>query len=294
VTMEKQLTTLADVADLRKLQTLYLKDWPKHCVGFFWLDNYLRWLAKDPTLKYLKFYTLNGDWCTDGLFILVHRYQLFFCNLSRQKTPELQTALQLLDWSSAYKVSAIHETHHAIYKQLTAERQLYLDREMNTIMYHMSSSQAKDLQVTCPSEYYLADVQLEHAELINDLWSARHTGSLKLIQMLIENNTNVGLFERSTGSLCAWCLRLQSGFLGALEVLQTHQRRGLGVVVAAAITRRIATELNHDVTALVNMNNTAACKVFDRLGFRLVEGEHYYWSMCLPEKESPINWPSNL
>ncbi|XP_062141823.1 uncharacterized protein LOC133849744 [Drosophila sulfurigaster albostrigata] len=292
--MATQLTTISDVAELMKLQALYLKEWPKHCVGYFWLDNYLRWLAKDPALKNLKFYTLNGDWRTDGLFILVHRYQLFFCNLSRQKTMELQTALQLLDWTKAYKVSAIHESHHAIYKQLVAKRQLCLDREMNTIMYSLSCNQAKELQVTCPPEYYLDSVRLEHAELINDLWSARHSGSLKLIQLLIENNTNVGLYERSTGELCAWCLRLQSGFLGALEVLQTHQRRGLGLVVAAAIARRIANELNHDVTALVNMNNIAACKVFDRLGFTLVEGEHYCWSMCLPEKESPINWPSNL
>lgn len=214
-----------------------------------------------------------------------------------------------MDWTRGYKVSAIHETHHGIYKQLLKEHHLCMDREMKTIMYRLPCEQAKALQFSCPSGYFLDNVRLEHAELINELWSAKHTGSLKLIQLLIEMNTNVGLYDQATGQLCAWCLRfvgyeyvkptrieflhlyrLQSGFLGALEVLHTHQRRGLGLVVAAAIAKRIANDLNHDVTALVNLNNAAACKVFAKLGFMLIEGEHYYWSMCLPTEGGSINW----
>lgn len=122
-------------------------------------------------------------------------------------TPELVRALGLLDWSRGFKVSAIHETHHGIYKSLLAERQLRMDREMKTIMYHMPFSKAQMLQITCPTGYYLDSVRVEHAELINDLWSARHVGSLKLIQLLIEHNTSVGLYDQETGELCAWCLR---------------------------------------------------------------------------------------
>ncbi|TDG40432.1 hypothetical protein AWZ03_013148 [Drosophila navojoa] len=288
--MASSLTTISNLAELTALKELHLKDWPKHCVGFYWLDNYLRWLQKNPNTKYLTFYTLNGNWRRDGLFILVHRYQLFFSNLSRQKTPELLTALTLMDWTRGYKVSAIHETHHAIYKQLLAEHHLFMDREMKTIMYRLPCEQAKELQVNCPPGYFLDNVRLEHAELINELWSAKHPGSLKLIQLLIEMNTNVGLYDQATGQLCAWCLRLQSGFLGALEVLPTHQRRGLGLVVAAAIAKRISGDLNHDVTALVNLNNTAACRVFEKLQFMLIKGEHYYWSMCLPTAESSLSW----
>lgn len=132
---------------------------------------------------------------------------MFFSNLSRQRTPELVGALGLLDWSGGYKVSAIHETHHVIYKDLLDARQVRIDREMSTIMYHMPSSKAKTLQVTCPTAYYLDSVRVEHARLINDLWSARHVGSLKLIQLLIENNPSVGLYEQETGELVAWCLR---------------------------------------------------------------------------------------
>lgn len=76
--MATQLTAVTDPAELRALQKLYLQDWPKHCVGYFWLDNYLRWLDKDPQLKHLAFYTLNGDWRRDGLFLLVVRLDYTF------------------------------------------------------------------------------------------------------------------------------------------------------------------------------------------------------------------------
>ncbi|XP_016977635.1 uncharacterized protein LOC108043436 [Drosophila rhopaloa] len=288
----KQLTRITDIDDLKDLKQLYLKDWPKNCVGFFWLDNYLRWLHQNPSLNHLNFYTLDNDWKSDGLFILVHRYQLFFSNLSKQKS-ELKVALKFLDWSGGFKVSAIHETHHNIYKELVSELNLRMDREMATIMYSLTCQEAKKLVVNCPDGYYLDKVRLEHADLINDLWSARHPGSLKLIQMLITHNTNVGLYEEKSGLLCAWCLRLQSGFLGALEVIQTHQRRGLGLVVAAAISKAIATDLQQDITALVNLNNDAACRVFQKLDFKLIRREHYYWSMIKPMDGDQISWPSN-
>ncbi|XP_041450686.1 uncharacterized protein LOC111081011 [Drosophila obscura] len=286
---EHQLTEITDLTDLRELQRLYLIDWPRHCVGYFWLDNYLRWLKDDPQIRHLTFYTLDNDWASDGLFLLVHRYQLFFCNLSRRR-PQLERALRLLDWSAGYKVSAIHAEHHLVYRQLLAELRLGMDREKNTIMYHLSCERAKQLEIECPAGYYLDRVRLEHAELINDLWSARHPGSLYLIQLLILNNTNMGLYEKETGLLCAWCLRLQSGFLGALEVRESHQRRGLGVIVAAAIAQAIARDLQQDVTALVNLSNAAACRLFERLKFSLVQGEHYYWSMTLPKASGQIDW----
>ncbi|XP_037709603.1 uncharacterized protein LOC119547006 isoform X2 [Drosophila subpulchrella] len=288
----KQLTKITDIADLKDLQKLYLKDWSSHCVAYFWLDNYLRWLHQNPSLEHLNFYTLDNDWKRDGLFIL-HRYQLFFSNISKQKT-ELKLALKLLDWSGGFKVSAIQEAHHEIYKELVAELNLNMDREMNTIMFSLNCQEAEQLgEIKCPEGYYLDKVRLEHADLINDLWSARHPGSLKLIQMLITYNTNVGLYEKESGSLCAWCLRLQSGFLGALEVIQSHQRRGLGLVVAAAISKAIATDLQQDITALVNMNNNAARRVFEKLNFKLLRGEHYYWSMIRPNGGGQISWPSN-
>ncbi|EDW03369.1 uncharacterized protein LOC6562000 [Drosophila grimshawi] len=291
--MTAQLTTITETADLKALRELYEQEWPKHCVGHFWLDNYVHWLAKEPQLKHLKFYTLNGDWRRDGLFILVHRYQLFFSNLSRQRTPELRSALGLLNWTVGYKVSALHQTHHSIYKEFQVERGLCLEREMKTIMYRLPCEKANELQINCPFGYYLDSVRLEHADLINDRWSARHPGSLKLIQLLIENNTSVGLYEQKTDQLCAWCLRLQSGFLGALEVLPTHQRRGFGMLIVAAISKDIACDLNQDVTALVNIQNPTACRVFDKLDFELLSDEHYFWSMCLPRADGSIKWPAN-
>ncbi|XP_068149716.1 uncharacterized protein [Drosophila tropicalis] len=287
MSVSHRLREITDFHELKELQKLYLKDWPKHCVGYFWLDNYLRWMDT----KHLSFYTLDNNWQHDGLFILVHRYQLFFGTLN-DGGKRLQEALSLLDWSGGYKVSAIQERHHMIYKDLLNELPVRMDRELNTDMYYLSCEEAKKLQINCPNGYYFDKVRPE-LEMINNLWSARHPGSLRLIELLITKNTNVGLYEKDSGKLCAWCLRLQSGFLGALEVLKTHQRRGLGLVVAAAISRLIAQQLNQDVTALVNMNNISAGKIFQKLNFQLQQEEHYFWSMSLPKDSNAIKWPAN-
>ncbi|XP_030383886.1 uncharacterized protein LOC115631312 [Scaptodrosophila lebanonensis] len=285
-----KLTAITDTKELKELQKLYRKDWPRHCVGYFWLDNFLRWLEKDE--KQIAFYTLDEDWRTDGLFLIVHRYQLFFANLSQCGTQELQMALELLDWSRGYKVSSIYESHHLLYKHILSTLGLSFEQEQKTIMYHLDCKKAKALDMSCPDGYFVQPLRLEHAAIINELWSSRHRGSLKLIQLLIKNNANVGVYKDDSKELCAWCLRLQSGFLGALEVQGRYKRQGLGAEVVGAMAKRISNELEQDVTALVSLSNIAAAKLFEKLGFTLRTDEHYYWSMSLPKIKGNY-WPDN-
>jgi hypothetical protein len=55
---------------LVQLRDLFKKDWPKNHVGFYTVDNYIRWLQKEGEIKNLKIYSLNGDW-SDGTFLVV-------------------------------------------------------------------------------------------------------------------------------------------------------------------------------------------------------------------------------
>lgn len=59
--------------------------------------------------------------------------------------------------------------------------------------------------------------------------------------------------------------------------------------MAAAISKAIATDLQQDITALVNINNSAACRVFEKLNFRLIQNEHYYWSMIKPNRAHTVS-----
>lgn len=59
--------------DWETLRDLYLKNWPDNMLGFYTIDNYIRWTAKLPTIKDLFIYSLNGDW-SDGTFAIFVSY----------------------------------------------------------------------------------------------------------------------------------------------------------------------------------------------------------------------------
>lgn len=52
------------------LRDLYKVDWPRNLVGFYTVDNFMKWTGKDPSIKNLKAFSLDGDY-TDGTFLFV-------------------------------------------------------------------------------------------------------------------------------------------------------------------------------------------------------------------------------
>lgn len=53
-----------------ELRDLFQPDWPKNIYAYNLLQNYIHWVEKDPNIKNLKVYSLNGDW-SDGTFVVV-------------------------------------------------------------------------------------------------------------------------------------------------------------------------------------------------------------------------------
>lgn len=56
--------------DWPELRDKFLDNWPVDHVGYYLVDNYVRWVNQDSNIKNLKFYSLNGDW-SDGTFVVV-------------------------------------------------------------------------------------------------------------------------------------------------------------------------------------------------------------------------------
>lgn len=54
----------------RTLRDLYLTNWPTNILGYYTIDNYIRWIEKQPTIKDLFLYSLNGEW-SDGTYAVV-------------------------------------------------------------------------------------------------------------------------------------------------------------------------------------------------------------------------------
>lgn len=79
-------------------------------------------------------------------------------------------------------------------------------------------------------------------------------------------NPNIGAFDENN-ELMGWCLRLQAGSLGALQVRKKFMRKGIGSLVALAMCKILANN-DMDTFALVGPQNIAAQKMFNRLGFK--------------------------
>ncbi|XP_054744782.1 uncharacterized protein LOC129249152 [Anastrepha obliqua] len=292
-----QLTAISEISELHQLRDLYRRDWPAHCVGYYCLSNFIDWvenrqqLSSVADMKNLQIFTLDSDWHSDGLFLIVDRYQLFVNSLLASEDSErLTKAISLLNWAwPGYKVSSFRERHRLSVLSVVRDKRLTTEYDSLTVMYYKPSAEVLQLPISCSADYVLRPLNAAtDAEEIDTLWPNRHQGSLFLIKRLIEWNANIGVYTADTDELVAWCLRLQGGFLGALQVKENHKRRGLGSLVAAATAQRIA-EQGDDVIALVNKNNSASCGMFDKLGFKVVD--NCYWLRTFPTKNVEIPWP---
>lgn len=54
-----------------ELRDLYVANWPVNLVAYHTVDNFIQWHRKDPGIKNLTFYSLNGDWRKDGTYVIV-------------------------------------------------------------------------------------------------------------------------------------------------------------------------------------------------------------------------------
>ncbi|XP_055838916.1 uncharacterized protein LOC129906945 [Episyrphus balteatus] len=269
--------------ELTKLRDLYLKDWPQNCVGYYTLDNFIRWLQKDPQIKALAILTLNNDdWRTDGTFVLADRYQLFL-NTLNPSNERLRIALSLLDWSGGYKVSSFLERHRPAVLDVV-DTQLHLQKEYDslTLVYHMPRDEAIQMEIDCPDGFVVRAMNEDDAVVADNVWPNQHVGSLFLLKRLIKWNPNVGVFTKANNELVAWCFRLQGGFLGALQVKDTHQRMGLGRLVLKSITKKIG-QMDQDVMACVGHENTPSKRLFESCGFKVIDKA--FWLRTYPTKD---------
>lgn len=99
---------------------------------------------------------------------------------------------------------------------------------------------------------------------------------------MIENNTNVGLFNDAK-ELVAWCLKLDFGSLAALQVDENNLRKGYGEIITKAMSKKIATECDVDVTANIIHANFKSKNLFEKLRFQEIENN--FWIGVKSSKE---------
>lgn len=62
---------------LPQLRDLYKVNWPENIVGFHFLDNYIKWFAKNPSdMEHIQIFSYNGTWNENGTFVVIVRFGL--------------------------------------------------------------------------------------------------------------------------------------------------------------------------------------------------------------------------
>jgi hypothetical protein len=68
---------------LAELRDLYKKNWPLNNIGFYTIDNYIRWFQKESSIENLKILSLNGDW-SDGTYVIVVKIKFILININEK------------------------------------------------------------------------------------------------------------------------------------------------------------------------------------------------------------------
>lgn len=144
---------------------------------------------------------------------------------------------------------------------------------------------------SAPSNVTLKPLSVDSAEVVDNEWPNKHDGSRFFIERLIEWNPNIGAFNENN-ELMAWCLRLQAGSLGALQVRQKFFRKGLGSLVVTAMCKILANS-EMDTFALVGTQNAASQNLFKKLGFNYADDA--FWLRTFPTTpfEQNLKWSDN-
>lgn len=210
----------------------------------------------------------------------------------------LETALGLLDWRAGMKVASFMARHREAVLRVVRAKRLHTSVDDRLMVYHMTRTEATELRVECPAHIRLALLEgAQHAAVIDAVWRNRYAGSVDLLRQLIELSPQIGAFadddddddDTTAGNdasnsegvkqpqrrrLVGWCLRFETGAMGALQVDPLVRRCGLGTVLCAAMARQLGA-LGMDAFACVLPENGASRRMFERVGFRYAED--VYW-----------------
>ncbi|KAH8244564.1 hypothetical protein KR038_002426 [Drosophila bunnanda] len=279
-----KLQQVAGLQQLEQLRNLYSRD-SKYLKEFYCLDNYLDLHRKDARLKNVTVYTLPN--LELGLFVIVDRYMLSMGCLESEWSEELlRDSLDQLAWFGGIQCTSMPQRYFmAAYEVVLAKKLRFKSLMANSLV--LSPEKALQFEVNPPVGFYLKSLGIKDAQVIVDHWKWSVPGSLFFFQRQIAFNISVGLYEEESNELVAWCIRAPDGLLAALQVKDSHKRRGFGVLVVKEFSRRVALQ-GQDVMAEVDQDNKASAALFRKMGFELFDQSN--WLITEPES-GDFQWP---
>ncbi|XP_034473652.1 uncharacterized protein LOC117781045 [Drosophila innubila] len=246
--------------------------------GYNLINNCIKWIEKEPDFD-VKCLSLDGDWKNDGTFLMIVindvKYKFVYFNTLSNNLKRLSNALLCLSYTDGhYK---LHDYGERLLPAVEDYKRSALNEDVQTTQtawYKAPREIVAHFSTDPPVGISLRSLDTEDILTVNNLWRYGTEYTVKFIRRLILYNVSVGAFD-TDGKLVACCLRLPIGALGVLHVLDSHRRLGLGSLMVRCLAKKIS-KLGDEVLAPVVKENIASRKMFEKLGFQMID--YIYWT----------------
>uniref|UniRef100_A0A1Q3FP93 N-acetyltransferase domain-containing protein n=1 Tax=Culex tarsalis TaxID=7177 RepID=A0A1Q3FP93_CULTA len=277
--------------ELEALRDLYAKHIPQEVQFYFLLQNQLNWNTKLDSWSeadkrklsvraYIGFFKPSQDDGTTGTFVAISEDEdpnVYFHSL--KETPE-QLERYLVDtkrinWACRPVFSSISDQFTPMLENVLKRFNCRYQELSDCSYYLISKEEALQFQYEIPPNLVLKDLNTAYTDLMNERWPHRYPNSEKYIRLMIEFNRGLGLFNADNDDLAGWVLKNEFAGVGHLQIMPDYRRKGLGEILAKAMTKRIAQEDNGPVNAFIVDKNAASIRLFLKIGYQRIDGSNW-------------------
>ncbi|XP_030568033.1 uncharacterized protein LOC115767832 [Drosophila novamexicana] len=223
-----------------------------------------------------RFYThRTGGFRQYGTYVSLHRdvvQSVSFYSWQPVEPAELFTCLeqtQRIEWSNGALLTNVDLEHCARVKEIASRKGASGIQARECYGMVLPHAEARTVHVPdLLSDFELRRLCDEDAAMVHAVWPNKGEGSLAYIRALIKYNRTLGACRSDTGELIAWIFQNDFSGLGMLQVLPKAERRGLGGLLAAVMTKLIAKGEEVTLTAWIVASNWRSEALLTRIGYK--------------------------
>ncbi|CAK1550770.1 unnamed protein product [Leptosia nina] len=265
---------LLPVERWHELKAVFRGNWPRGISGYGTLDIEEQILKNGADYGF-KAYVAYGD-LTNGL-VGIHLkgkfYEVVIQPIKEDITDLIKAvrATKLIDWRRPLQFPFAPQSILDAVRGILLEKKVFIKDMATTDTFYIDED-APYFNVTLPPGFTFKLMTDEYAQISNDTWPHKHSGSIWYYHLLIKAKLGYGLFKDD--SLVAWCYVKETGALGHLYTLEEHRRKGYGQLVLQLISDTLRRE-GKILFAFCVVGNEPARRLYQKLGFILSEEVHW-------------------
>jgi len=104
------------------------------------------------------------------------------------------------------------------------------------------------LHISLPENYIIKPLNSNHVDEINNECPRDGGDHLNYVKNSIEHKMSIGIFDKHTDELIAWCFEMDYCSIGMGVVKSSKKRTGLGSYAVKTLLKRISNDNDMDIT----------------------------------------------